>query len=52
LLDAAVHYESEGHGLGGKFLDDVQAMLVRIEENPLSRELGKGSLGRRFEGRS
>jgi hypothetical protein len=34
LLDAAARYEGERSGLGGEFLDDVQAMLDRIEENP------------------
>lgn len=34
-LDAVAYYDGEQPGLGGEYLDDIEAILARIEENPL-----------------
>ena len=34
LNDAAIYYERESHGLGGKFLDEVERYIEAIVQNP------------------
>lgn len=36
LKDAALHYEERENGLGGVFLDEVDATVARILANPLA----------------
>ncbi len=34
MIEAAIFYEGQAHGLGTEFLDDVQCAIDRLRDNP------------------
>ena len=48
MIESARFYEEREEGLGLDFLDEVEAYVARIEENPHLGEAVTGDLRRRY----
>ena len=48
MNDAAIYYERESHGLGGKFLDEVARYIDAIVQNPNAGAKVRGEIRRRI----
>ena len=48
LNDAAIYYERESRGLGGKFLDEVERYIDAIVQNPNAGVKARGEIRRRI----
>ncbi len=48
LLDAAQYYEIQARGLGGEFLDKIDAAILDIRENPERWPIIRSSIRRRL----